>query len=176
MSTFIAVIGTESYYDNMSNPVEHMRKVTFDYLDEWWERDIADLTDLEVYFTRKTEQIPESVLGTDTMSDRKDDATNWMENNLDGYDSIGSVQILDWVEKSGDGWPLGVGAIGTALTDATDRAGLTNMYQFQDPDFYYNEVEEFGTVFHELLHTFDAEHEQGSVNFDDESSFIMVEH
>lgn len=118
----ISVIGTEAYYDNVDNPDNHMREVAFDYLSDWWSDEIEDSSDdYDTIFSRLHSEIPENELRISSMSDRRQDANEWLENNISSFESRGSIQIVDWVEKSGDGWPLGLAGVGTAMTDLRTR-------------------------------------------------------
>lgn len=38
----ISVIGTEAYYEEMSNPDDHMQEMTYEKLLDWWEEEIED--------------------------------------------------------------------------------------------------------------------------------------
>lgn len=59
------------------------------------------------------------------------------------------------------------------MTGSTYKTGITNIYRFENPSYFFSEVEEFGTTFHELLHNYDVGHEHGGVNSNDEASFIL---
>jgi hypothetical protein len=171
----ISVIGTEAYYGNVDDPDNHMREVAFDYLSDWWSDEIEDSSDdYDAIFSRLHSEIPESELRTSSMSDRRQDANEWLENNVSNFESRGSIQIVDWVEKSGDGWPLGLAGVGTAMTDSSNKTGITNIYRFENPSYFFQGVEEFGTVFHELLHNYSVLHEHGATNGNGEASFIFA--
>ncbi|MFP8953236.1 hypothetical protein ACLI4Z_09735 [Natrialbaceae archaeon A-arb3/5] len=170
----IAVIGTENYYEEKST--SDAVAVT-DQMSDWWSEEIEDNSnDYDATFSRFDYEIPESSLSTSNMDARMSSAQVWINNNVIQPEYYDCFLVLDWIQETGDGWPLGKADLGEAMTD-NERIGMTNFYRFRNQGIwrapFFLEVLGEGTAFHELLHCFSAEHPDGSVNSSDEASFIL---
>lgn len=176
MAHWIYVTGTEAYYENVPDAEEHIRSVTRQLAD-WWEELFGPSKRYQPSFARFREDgIPEDELSNESLRDRLRDASEWTWEHRfpDGF--VGSLQILDWVEQvERFRWPLGVANIGTAMTNTPQQAGITNVYYFFEKPvhYYFREVREHGTVFHEMLHNYSVEHWHGSATTSNEATLIV---
>lgn len=173
MAHTIMVTGTEAYYDNVPDAEEHIRSVTRQLL-ELWDELFGPSKRYRPSFARFREDgIPEEELRRDSLGTRLRDASDWTWETRfhDGF--VGSLQILDWVEESGIGWPLGRAYLDTAMTKTPRQAGITNVYAFQNVGYYFSEVQEYGTVFHEMLHNYSTRHRHGAVSMSNRATLIL---
>ena len=106
------------------------------------------------------------------MSQRRTDADNWLQNNWKYYDECDAVLVIDYKSLS-DGL-LGYAYIGTA-GDSQNKTGIVNMEPFEggSPSNFFDEVEYYGTSFHEVCHLYDAVHSDGGIYNDDETSLMV---
>ncbi|GAA1333744.1 hypothetical protein GCM10009647_075100 [Streptomyces sanglieri] len=173
MSHIISVIGTEAFVEEKS---DSYGSDIMNQISDWWEDEVENSDDdYDASFTYiYSPTIPESAIeDADSLSERRREADDWLEENYNNYDNRASIQILDWVGKSGDDWPIGNASVGVALQDTAYKTGITDVAYFEDPAHFFSEVEEYGTVFHELLHNYSVLHEHGAVNASNNTSFIL---
>jgi len=169
----VYLMGTEPFYDNVEDPEDYIEEVCHDLYEVWKE---ALGTSHMPSFAVSHGYIPEEELSRQSLYARMADASEWHWWHRTNQDFVGSLQVLDWVDDRRE-WPYGEAYTGNAMTKSPYQAGITNFYPFLDGavGYFFREMGVFGILFHELLHTYDAEHWHGATSTDDRTTVMLPE-
>lgn len=187
MTQYINVIGTESFFNQYerSDPgtklsdLAHWCAVVWQ---DFFEDGSGDYESIWVGRAQSTVEIPNSALcgcelvagGTHCcgLGERLGDARSWLANNYDYWDSASAVLVLDYYFGNDDG------TIGTAYGDRAGteyKVGIVDMWYEDNGEMdsgYFSNVKSEGTGQHEVCHIYGADHADGVVFSNNDTSIV----